>query len=155
MNPQQIQQISQLIDERLQNLLNGDLDKSNVTVEQVREIIREEAPVLLAKSITTIQGDLALNDSANIIVGSTTGTKIGTATGQKLGFFNQSPAIQPVNGVNLTNNVTAGGTTDVIANFTDLSTYANDAAAIRNDIYQLAKKLKVVNDSLRTLGLNS
>jgi len=31
----------------------------------------------------------------------------------------------------------------------DLTVYANDAAAIRNDIYQLARKLKQVNDALR------
>lgn len=49
--------------------------------------------------------------------------------------------------------MTSGGTDDTIANFTDLTTYANDAAAIRNDIYQLARKLKQVNDALRTYGL--
>ena len=151
-----IEQIRQIVREELeQKDLESDIDKGSVNKEDVREIIREEFPALLARSVTTIEGDLNLLDSRNIIVGGTTGSKIATATTQKLGFWNKSPAIQPTNGVNLTNNVTSGGTDDTIANYTDLSTYANDAAAIRNDIYQLAKKLKVVNDALRTIGLMS
>src|SRR3990167_4754922 len=151
-----IEQIRQIVREELeQKDLESDIDKGDVNKEEVREIIREEFPALLARSVTTIEGDLNLLDSRNIIVGSTTGSKIGTATTQKLGFWNKAPAVQPTNGVNLTNNVTSGGTDDTIANYTDLSTYANDAAAIRNDIYQLARKLKVVNDALRTIGLMS
>lgn len=53
----------------------------------------------------------------------------------------------------LTNNVTSGGSNDVVADFTDLTVYANDAATIRNDIYQLARKLKLVTDALRTIGI--
>lgn len=34
-------------------------------------------------------------DGTNIVVGSTTGTKIGTATSQKLGFYNATPVTQP------------------------------------------------------------
>lgn len=35
-----------------------------------------------------------LDDGANIALGSTTGTKIGTATTQKLGFFNATPVVR-------------------------------------------------------------
>lgn len=73
-----------------------------------------------------------------------------------LGFFPTiaaAPVVQQVDGAALTNNVTSGGTTDTIANYTDLTIYANDAAAIRNDIYQLARKLKIVDDALRAYGL--
>ena len=147
--------IRQFIQEELQNLLDKDIDKSNVTAEQVREIFREEIPAFLARSLTTIEGNLQLLDSRNIIVGGTTGSKIGTSTGQKLGFWNKSPSSQPTNGADLTNNVAVGGMTDTIANYTDLTTYATDAAAIRNNLYQLAKKLKVVNDALRSIGIMS
>lgn len=41
-----------------------------------------------------------------------------------------------------------------MANYTDLTIYANDAAAIRNDIYQLARKLKLIDDLLRRYGLS-
>lgn len=38
-------------------------------------------------------------DAVNIVVGSTTGTKIGTATTQKLALFNSTPIVQPANTV--------------------------------------------------------
>ena len=98
---------------------------------------------------------ISLFDGLNISVSSGTGTKFGTAIGQKIGFWNATPIVQQTNGVNLTNNVASGGTDDQIDNFTDLSTYSNDALAIRRNIYQLARKLKIVNDALRTMGLMS
>lgn len=70
-----------------------------------------------------------------------------------IGFLGASAALRQTSGANLTNNVTSGGTDDTIANYTDLSVYANDAAAIRNNLYQLARKVKQVNDALRTYGL--
>lgn len=74
-------------------------------------------------------------------------------TNPMISFFGVSAAAQQASGANLTNNVTSGGTSDIIADFTDLTTYSNDAATIRNDIYQLARKLKQVNDALRLYGL--
>ncbi len=35
-----------------------------------------------------------MTDGANVVLGSTTGTKIGTATTQKLGFYNATPVVQ-------------------------------------------------------------
>lgn len=73
-----------------------------------------------------------------------------------LSFFDvTTPVAKPTSGANLTNNVTSGGTDDTITNWTDLTTYATDAAAIRNAVYQLARKVKQLNDGLRTLGLMS
>ena len=42
-----------------------------------------------------IQNDLTISDTRNIILSTTTGTKIGTATTQKIGFFNATPVVQP------------------------------------------------------------
>lgn len=70
-----------------------------------------------------------------------------------IGFLGAAAVVRQTSGANLTNNVTSGGTNDTIADFTDLTTYSNSAAAIRNNIYQLARKLKQVNDALRTYGL--
>ena len=74
-------------------------------------------------------------------------------SGGNMGWFNHATAAQQTSGADLTNNVASGGSNDTIANYTDLITYANDAAAIRNDIYQLARKLKQINDGLRAYGL--
>lgn len=68
-------------------------------------------------------------------------------------FGFNTPAIAQQTIDALTNNVTAGGVNGTIADYTDLSTYANDAAAIRNDIHQLARSLKQVIDALRAYGL--
>lgn len=44
-------------------------------------------------------GDLTMTDAKNIILNTSTGTKIATATSQKLGFWNATPIVQPTTGV--------------------------------------------------------
>lgn len=70
----------------------------------------------------------------------------------RIGVFGVTPVARQTGGANLTNSVTSGGTDDTIANFTDLAVYANDAAAIRNDIYQLARTLAQSHNALRAFG---
>ena len=41
-----------------------------------------------------VEGGFTLDDAANIVVNSTTGTKIATSTSQKLGFFDATPVAQ-------------------------------------------------------------
>jgi len=72
--------------------------------------------------------------------------------GTKAGFIGAAPVVAQTVGA-VTNNVTAGGVDGTIANITDLLVYANDAAAIRNDIYQLARSVKQLSDALRIFGL--
>ena len=47
-----------------------------------------------ARALQNIAG-LTLDDATNIVLNTTTGTKIGTATTQKLGFWNATPVVQP------------------------------------------------------------
>ena len=65
---------------------------------QVRQIIREEFVKQLGNLIASdrfvFQKNLQLMDGRNIQLGKTTGTKIGTETTQKLGFFNKAPIVQ-------------------------------------------------------------
>ena len=42
----------------------------------------------------TLRGNVTMADAKNIVVNATTGTKIGTAASQKLGFFNATPVVQ-------------------------------------------------------------
>jgi hypothetical protein len=42
-----------------------------------------------------INSALTMADTINMVLNTTTGTKIGTATNQKLGFWNATPIIQP------------------------------------------------------------
>ena len=63
----------------------------------------------------TLSG-VTIADATNIILNTTTGTKIGTATSQKLGFFNQTPVVQPTAVADATTAV------DVITRFNELLT---------------------------------
>ena len=48
---------------------------------------------------TRFQNDITISDNRNIILSTTTGTKIGTATSQKIGFWNKTPIIQPTTAI--------------------------------------------------------
>ena len=49
--------------------------------------------------LTIDSSGLTLADSANIIVNATTGTKIATATTQKIAFWNKTPIVQPTTSI--------------------------------------------------------
>lgn len=76
---------------------------------------------------------IQMPDGGNLLAGTTTGTKIGTTTSQKLGFFNATPVVQQTGdiGTALTNlgfltspslSIANGGTGSATQNFVDLST---------------------------------
>ncbi len=89
--------------------------------------------------------------TASSIYAGTNNRMTVNATG--IGFFAATPAAKQTSGENLTNNITSGGVDGTLTNWTNLSTYSTDAAAIRNCCYQLGRKLKQVNDALRLYGL--
>ena len=57
----------------------------------------------------TLQG-MTIADANNIVLGSTTGVKIGTATTQKLAFWNTTPIAQPTTGITPATLVSGTGT---------------------------------------------
>ena len=71
------------------------------------------------------------------MLGSTTGTKIGTATTQKLAFFNSTPVVQP-NGTGETTGFTAGAGTAV----NDDSTFTGNVGATAYRVSDVVKALK-------------
>lgn len=96
-------------------------------------------------------GALTATGTSTIGSGAGVDTAIGNATG-KVGFFGSAGVTVVTQGA-ITNNVASGGTGGTIDNFTDLTVYANDAATIRNDIYQLSLALANVVGALRNYGL--
>lgn len=68
---------------------------TNMTPDEVRQIIREELQTLIGTDRYMFQKTLQLFDGRNIQVGRGTGTKVGTGTDQKLGFYNKTPIVQP------------------------------------------------------------
>ena len=69
-----------------------------------------------------VTGDTTVSDAKNIAVGTTTGTKIGTATSQKLGFWNTIPIAQPTTAVAAAT-VAATGLGDIVAASTTFDGY--------------------------------
>jgi len=82
-------------------------------------------------------GGLTIADAGNIVLNTTTGTKIGTATGQKLGFYNATPVIQQT-GTGETVGFTAGAGTNV----TDASTFTGNVGSTAYRISDIVKALK-------------
>jgi len=79
-----------------------------------------------------VQGDFTLSDSKNLILGTTTGTKIGTATSQKIGFWNATPIVQPTTAVTASTLVSNLGTTLTDTDTFDGYTLKQIVKALRN-----------------------
>lgn len=73
---------------------------------RAREIFREELASLFGKDHFTLSTHMQLLDGRNIRTGRTTGTMIGTATDQKIGFFGTTPVVQQAAPTTLANVIT-------------------------------------------------
>jgi hypothetical protein len=60
----------------------------------------------VAAAAWELTGNKTLAEAANIVLGTTTGSKIGTGATQKLGFWNATPVIQPAAVADATNAAT-------------------------------------------------
>lgn len=105
----------------------------------------------VSTSLSLIGGDSGTS-SVTIFVNASVNRITCNNTG--VGFFAATPVAQQTVGA-VTNSVTAGGVDGTIANYTDLAVYANDSAAIRNDIYQLARTCAQLATAVRNLGLGA
>jgi len=77
-------------------------------------------------------GDTTWGDAVNMVFNTTTGTKIGTATTQKLAFWNAAPIVQPTTAVAAATRVGGGGTTVTDTDTFDGYTIAQVVKALRN-----------------------
>jgi hypothetical protein len=84
----------------------------------------------LAAAATTLSGALTLGDN-NIVAGTTTGVKVGTAITQKLGFYNATPIVQPA-GAAQAAVVTTGATDSTPFGYTEAQ--ANAIVALVNEM---------------------
>lgn len=67
---------------------------------------------LSSTTATMVQG-ITISDAKNIVLNTTTGTKIGTATTQKLAFWNKTPIVQPTTSITGASFVSGGGGTNL------------------------------------------
>jgi hypothetical protein len=130
---------------------------------------------LTVAGATTLNGSLTMGDADDIVVNTGTGTKIGTAVGQKIGFWNVTPVVQPAAAGqaaaaaqtqdSLTDS-TGGTASTTLAAITAGAAYAQaDLTAIKNAIASLASQLakirtdvaniKTLQDAARTALVNT
>lgn len=79
-----------------------------------------------------IAGTMTMPNSFNLVFGTGSGTKIGTATTQKLGFWNVTPIVQPTTAVTASVFVANAGTGINSASTFDGYTIAKVVKALRN-----------------------
>ena len=98
----------------------------------------------------TFKADITLDAAINLILDTVTGTKIGTAVGQKLGFWAKTPVVQPAaaNQAALTNST--GGTYD--GTISAVSGTPDDAT-INNNFTELHTLLHEIRTALVNTGL--
>ena len=84
----------------------------------------------LGAGATTLGGSLTLGDN-NIVAGTTTGVKVGTAITQKLGFYNATPIVQPAAAAQATV-ATTGATSSTPFGYTEAQ--ANAIVALVNEM---------------------
>jgi hypothetical protein len=103
--------------------------------------------------IGATRGNLQITDARNVVLGTTTGTKIGTATTQKLGFYNATPVVQPTAVADITTTATAGTlpTPDGTVTIADATTPT--VTELLEYCVELESKLEAALGHLRTLGL--
>lgn len=78
------------------------------------------------------RGNIGLDDANNIQIGTTTGTKIGTATTQKLSFWNATPIVQPTTSIASATLASLGGTALTDTDTFDGYTLKQIVKALRN-----------------------
>ncbi len=100
----------------------------------------------------TLAADLTLTlaDTFNFVLNATTGTKIATATSQKLGFWNATPIIQPAAAGQAALTNSTGGTGDGTLEDVTTSTLA-DPAKCNNNFTELF----TLTNAIRTALVNS
>jgi hypothetical protein len=78
-------------------------------------------------------GDTTWGDAVNMVFNTTNGTKIGTATTQKIGFWNAAPIVQPTTAVASATRTGGGGTALTDTDTFDGYTIAQVIKALRNE----------------------
>jgi hypothetical protein len=111
--------------------------------------ITTSGAVSFTGGLTVSTTGLTITD-VNVILNTTTGTKFGTATTQKLSFFNSTPVVQPAA-------TTTAGAAVVTTASTNVTPFGYTTAAQADDIItQLNRTTARLNDiytKLQTLGL--
>lgn len=141
---------------RLASVVAGSSTITSITDERVdRQVLGTDAMPFLPLAGGTMTGAIAMGDN-NISAGTTTGVKFGTATSQKIGFFNATPVVQPASANQAA--VTLGNANNEIGGLTFSGSYTQaEVEALRDKCEELAddvRNLSTLIHELRTALVN-
>lgn len=98
---------------RLATIVAGATTITSITDDRVQcMVMGSDAQPYLPLAGGTLTGNLTLTDAVNAVAGTSTGSKIGTATTQKIGFWNATPIVQPSGSGQATVSQTGAALTD-------------------------------------------
>lgn len=101
-------------------------------------IIGNSAPAAASVTTFSLGGTMTIADAINIVLNATTGTKIGTATTQKIAFYNSTPVVQPAGAAVTTAGFTAGSGAAVLVD----STFTGNTGSTAYHISDIVANLK-------------
>lgn len=152
------------------------------TPDATDELVISDGGVTKKISVTNLtaatlglSGTKTVFDGVNFAIGVTTGTKIGTETTQKIGFWNATPVVQPASAnqaaaaaqtQDTLTNSTGGTVSTTLAAIAAGAAYTQaDMAAVKNALASLASQLakiktdvtniKTLQDAARTALVNT
>jgi hypothetical protein len=108
---------------------------------------------VLTSRLTLEGAALTFADAVDLAFDTTTGTKIGTATTQKIGFFDATPVVQPAAIADLTTTATTGTLPTADGTVTIADAAAPTVDELLEYCVELEAKLEAALAHLRTLGL--
>jgi len=92
-------------------------------------------------------------DAVDIATGTTTGTKIGTATTQKISLWNATPVVQPAAVANITTTATTGSLPTPNGSVTIANAATPTVTELLDYCVELEAKLEDLLGKLRTVGI--
>jgi hypothetical protein len=129
-------------------------DSGGVAATVVRVFLQSRVTPLALGSLGALFSEgLTLGDGGNVVVGSSSGTKIGTAAAQKLGFFGVTPVAQPAGATEGAITNSTGGTANGTMAAVTATNSSDQSAAINKNFTELWTLQSAMRTALVNLGL--
>jgi len=107
----------------------------------------------LTTQISVDADAITFGDAVNVVLNTSTGTKIGTATTQKLAFFNSTPVVQQSAIANITTTASSGTLPTANGSITITNAASATTTELLEFCVELESKLESALAVLRTFGL--
>lgn len=103
--------------------------------------------------MTLATGSLTAKEAFDLVFGTTTGTKLGTATTQKIGFWNTTPVVQPAAAAQAALTDSSGGSDDGTIEAVGNTMAGDVSGAINNNFSELHTLVTAIRTALVNTGI--